>query len=158
MLVGFFVIGSLAWSAPPPRLSRRNILAMAAGGTTLPVEAFEPDIAIPPVPTDPQAAKQLLSLVRGRRPSEWRDDERAEVDALIEELAKLQAPWRACLCSELLLLRKRSCHVMYDSLSDSALACRSTRGPPRQVAAGVPAARPRWRRRRPPHPLSGASR
>ena len=85
-------LNALAWSAPLPRLSRRHALALATGAS-MPVHAFEPDVMVSPVLTEPAAAKKLLSLVSGRRPEDWSDAERPEVDALIEELAKAQAPW-----------------------------------------------------------------
>ena len=55
--------------------------------------AFEDYPAPPSAAQEPEAARRLLQLVDGRRPSDWRDDERAEIDALIEEIAKLKAPW-----------------------------------------------------------------
>ena len=48
----------------------------------------------PPLPpAEPEAARRLLALVDGRRPSDWSDAERPEIDKLIDELARLQAPW-----------------------------------------------------------------
>jgi len=74
-------------------LSRRDaaFAAFAAVASPLPLQALEPDV--PVAPRKPDAALKLLSLVDGKRPSDWRDDERPEVDALIEELANLKAPW-----------------------------------------------------------------
>jgi len=57
-----------AWSTPP--------------SNTGDMEAFEP-------------ARRLLSLCEGRRPSTWTDAERPAIDALIDEVVALRAPWPA---------------------------------------------------------------
>ena len=43
---------------------------------------------------EPEASRRLSELVRGRRPSGWSDAERPSVDALVEELVALRAPYR----------------------------------------------------------------
>ena len=93
---------ALSPSRPPP-LARRHVLSAAAAAIStccsshvlLPARAFEPDVPLTPLesPPEPAAAQKLLALVDGRRPADWRDDERPAVDALIDELARLQAPW-----------------------------------------------------------------
>jgi len=43
---------------------------------------------------EPEAARKLLALLEGRRPSDWKaTEDRAKVDELIEEVANLKAPW-----------------------------------------------------------------
>uniref|UniRef100_A0A7S0LEV3 Plastid lipid-associated protein/fibrillin conserved domain-containing protein n=1 Tax=Coccolithus braarudii TaxID=221442 RepID=A0A7S0LEV3_9EUKA len=44
--------------------------------------------------SDEPAALHLLQLCEGRRPSSWRGAERPGVDALIDEVVALQAPWK----------------------------------------------------------------
>ena len=88
----------VALSTPPHPLSRRAVVARytaAAAATALPQALFamEPDIPVVQPPTEPEAAKKLLALVEGRRPSEWSADEKPAVDALIEEVVGLNAPW-----------------------------------------------------------------
>ena len=41
----------------------------------------------------PAQAARLLELCEGRRPSDWRPEERADVDRLIEALAAMETPW-----------------------------------------------------------------
>lgn len=47
----------------------------------------------PVVQQEPEAARKLLALVEARRPPDWKPEERAEVDKLIDEVAKLKSPW-----------------------------------------------------------------
>ena len=70
------MLATLSMSAPP-RFSRRQIaLAAVTGvGTTASprtVHAMEPDVPLDPAQLEPEAARKLLALVEGRRPSEWR--------------------------------------------------------------------------------------
>ena len=67
-------------------LSRR---AAVAGGASLVWHTPWPALA----EEEPAAARKLLALVEGRRAQQWRAEERPEVDALIEEVVALQAPW-----------------------------------------------------------------
>ena len=93
LLVGA-VATVLAWSTPPSvLLSRRRLLASAAAAA-LPAYALEPDVPVQATELiEPAAARKLLALVAGRRPADWSDAERPQVDALIDEVAALQAPW-----------------------------------------------------------------
>ena len=127
------MLATLSMSAPP-RFSRRQIALAAVTGvgtaaSPRAVHAMEPDVPLDPAQLEPEAARKLLALVEGRRPSEWRcasrvdshiyprsgrprltpschshcaclvrvslrsEEEKAEVDALIEEVVKLRAPW-----------------------------------------------------------------
>ena len=57
-----------------------------------PANALE-DFQPPPSAAEPQAARRLYELCANRRASEWQEDERPEVDRLVQELADLRAPW-----------------------------------------------------------------
>ena len=80
---------------PPPLFSRRQLVgACCAAWPAIAAHALEPDVPLQPMELgEPAAAKKLLAMVDGRRPSEWSDAERPEVDALINEVAALKAPW-----------------------------------------------------------------
>lgn len=96
-----FVLSASALSMPPrldalekqmrrPRIGRRVFAALAlplapALASAAPYRDVLKDV--------PPAEAKLLQLCRSRRPAEWRDDERVTVDALVEELVALRAPW-----------------------------------------------------------------
>ena len=71
-------------------LSRRTVvvggIASSLGLAPLPVLAADEPA--------PDAVQRLAALVEGRRAQQWRPEERAEVDRLIEEVVALRAPWR----------------------------------------------------------------
>ena len=48
---------------------------------------------LPALAAEPEAVQRLMALVEGRRAQQWRPEERAQVDRLIEEVVALQAPW-----------------------------------------------------------------
>ena len=79
-------------------VSRRAALAAIAAAVSSPplarpAIAFEPDVPVAAAPVEPEAARKLASLVEGRRPSDWMESERPAIDALIEDVVALQAPW-----------------------------------------------------------------
>ena len=43
---------------------------------------------------EPEAARRLLAACKGRRPSSWSAEERPAIDALVDEVVALRAPWR----------------------------------------------------------------
>ena len=43
---------------------------------------------------EPTAADRLYAAVQERRPTDWREAERPQIDALIDELERLHAPWK----------------------------------------------------------------
>eukprot|EP00320_Phaeocystis_rex_P009438 CAMPEP_0119064308 /NCGR_PEP_ID=MMETSP1178-20130426/7429_1 /TAXON_ID=33656 /ORGANISM="unid sp, Strain CCMP2000" /LENGTH=225 /DNA_ID=CAMNT_0007045745 /DNA_START=26 /DNA_END=703 /DNA_ORIENTATION=- len=70
-------------------VSRRNVVvggSLASFGLLhQPLPALAAD--------EPEAVQRLLALVEGRRAQQWQQEERAEVDRLIDEVVALQAPW-----------------------------------------------------------------
>jgi hypothetical protein len=87
MLHVVLLMASSSWNASPVASTRRRAVLTAASAL----------IACPSIPTlaseEPEPALRLLNLCEQRRPSDWREDERAQVDALIEEVVALKAPW-----------------------------------------------------------------
>ena len=73
-------------------VSRRALLAAPLVGLAPRGIASEPPI-IAAAAEEPEAARRLLALCEGKRPSGWKADERPEIDALIEEVVALRAPW-----------------------------------------------------------------
>lgn len=70
-------------------ISRRTVvggIALSLGLARRPLPAL--------AAVEPEAVRQLFALVEGRRAQQWRLEERAQVDRLIEEVVALQAPWR----------------------------------------------------------------
>ena len=59
-------------------------LCLTSPGRTLPALAAEPE---------PEAALKLFELCSSRRPGSWTADERAAVDALVDEVVALRRPW-----------------------------------------------------------------
>lgn len=78
-LVAVALLGS------PPPIGRRALLAGTAAALPLRAAAREPPM--------PEAERRLLRLVEERRPAGWAPEERPAVDALIDELVALRAPW-----------------------------------------------------------------
>ena len=70
-------------------VSRRTVvvggIASSLGLARRPLPALAAD--------EPEAVQRLMALVEGRRAQQWRPEERAQVDRLIEEVVALQAPW-----------------------------------------------------------------
>lgn len=77
----------------PNPVPRRVALSLLGGATLQQLYVPHPSLAAS-VSSEPPAAARLLALVAGRKPTDWRADERAAVDALIEELVAAKAPWR----------------------------------------------------------------
>ena len=68
-------------------LSRRSVIA--GGASLAALRAPMPAVA----EEEPEAVRKLFALVEGRRAQQWRPEEREAVDALIEEVVALKAPW-----------------------------------------------------------------
>ena len=77
-------------------LLRRSVLARAAGVVAVCVSNFNclADVSAS-MSLEPLAAQQLYELLQGRRPSGWKDEERAMIDKLVDELVALRRPWRS---------------------------------------------------------------
>ena len=86
-----------AFPAPRPPssalLTRRSALGLTTSAAASAVFPAQPCLALSDDAAEPEAARKLLELVEGRRPSSWRNEERALVDSLIEEVVALNAPW-----------------------------------------------------------------
>ena len=79
---------------PRATLSRR---AIVVSGLAMSPSLWQSDAAMAAEEEEPAAAQRLLALVEGKRPSDWKgepESARAEVDRLIEELARTETPWR----------------------------------------------------------------
>ena len=94
-----FARATAAYRPVHPPTSRRAVLRLAAaaavtriGAATGGAHALE-DMTPPPPLQEPEAARKLLALVEGRRASQWAPEERAAVDALINEVVSLRSPW-----------------------------------------------------------------
>eukprot|EP00966_Prymnesium_polylepis_P191960 4448477-Prymnesium_polylepis.2 len=78
-------------------LTRRSLLAVFPALALMPPPRAW-GIELPD--TEPEPARRLLALCEGRRPSSWTaaEIEQSGIDALVDEVASLQAPWpRAAL-------------------------------------------------------------
>jgi hypothetical protein len=89
------VPAACALRSTAPVHDRRTALRGVLGALSLSpaVAAAAPAVAVaaPEEPSEP--ARRLLAACQGRRATQWRDSERTAIDALIDEVAALNAPW-----------------------------------------------------------------
>ena len=77
---------------PYARLPRRDVLSQTTSCLLAACVTNTP-MSLVAHATTSSAPERLLSLCVGRRPSDWKEDERPAIDALIEEVVSLNAPW-----------------------------------------------------------------
>lgn len=70
--------------------ARRSVLLHAAAAAAILVGERP---LLPCAASEPEAATRLLNLCEKRRPADWADSERPEMDLLIDELVAQRAPW-----------------------------------------------------------------